>query len=329
VSGDLNTGTVPSSPARGITAQVVANTSLLIAVLVYMGWAYDNALLGYFHINPLNLDVGVVEYMLRSLSLFSPSVVIVAVGVVVVTTIRAWGLGQTRFARLVADNATTRMSAIPVLRLLVPAGDAKQAHTGRLLLISIGAVVTVFALVLAWTASHLHISTYVLLALLGGGPLLLTWPTRAARRGRFPYSLALIVAAVCVLWAASLYAQGLGTRAAQAVVRNLPSSTAADVYSVQQLALSGPGVTVQQITGRGLYHYHYEGLRLLITRSGTYYLLPVGWDPEYELTYVISESDQIRIVLYSPTVQPNVTSRRGSWRRSRMPCCGRRTRSWG
>lgn len=195
------------------------------------------------------------------------------------------------------------MSALPV-----PAGDTEQAHTGRLLLVSVGAVVTIFALVLAWNASHLQISTYVLLALLGGGPMLLTWPTRAARHGRFPYSLALIVAAVCVLWAASLYAQGLGTRAAQAVVRNLPSSTAADIYSVQQLALSGPGVTVQQITGRDLYHYHYDGLRLLLARSGTYYLLPVGWDPEYELTYVISESDQIRITLYSPTLQPNTTS---------------------
>jgi hypothetical protein len=312
VSGEPNAGMVPSSPARGITAQVVANASLLIAVLVYMGWAYDNALLGYFNINPLNLDVSVVEYMLRSLSLFSPSVVIVAVGVVALTAIRAWGVGQTRFARLVAHSATTRMSAVPVLKLLVPAGETKQAHTGRLLLISIGAVATVVTLVLALNASHLQISTYVLLALLGGGPLLLTWPTRAARHGRFPYSLALITAAICVLWAASLYAQGLGVRAAQAVVRNLPSSTAADVYSAQQLALSGPGVTVQQITGRGFYHYQYEGLRLLLARSGTYYLLPVGWDPEYQLTYVISESDQIRIVLYSPTMQPNTTSRRES-----------------
>lgn len=73
----------------------------------------------------------------------------------------------------------------PVLRLQVPAGDTEQAHTGRLQLNSVGVVATSFVLVLAWNASHLQISTYVLLALLGGGPLLLTWPTRAARHGRF------------------------------------------------------------------------------------------------------------------------------------------------
>jgi hypothetical protein len=304
VSGDLDSGLTPPSPARGIAALVVANTSLLIAVLVYMGWAYASALLGYFHVNPLNLDVSIVEYMLHSLALFSPSVVVFAVVIVVATTIRTWGLGQTRFARLVTERATTRMSAVPALRLLVPAGDAEQARTGRLLLTGTGAVATVLALVLFWSASHLQISTYALLGLFGVGPLLLTWPTRAARHGRFPYSLALVVAAVCVLWAGSLYAQGLGFRAAETFVRNLPSSTAVAVYSVQRLALSGPGVTVQELPGGLLYHYRYEGLRLLLTRSGTYYLLPVGWNPRYDLTYVISENDQIRIVLYSETVQP-------------------------
>jgi hypothetical protein len=65
---------------------------LLVAILVYMGWAYDAAYLGYFHISPLDLNVGIVEYMLRSLNLFSPGVVLVAVGVIVVTAVRAWGL---------------------------------------------------------------------------------------------------------------------------------------------------------------------------------------------------------------------------------------------
>jgi hypothetical protein len=46
-----------------------------------MGWAYDDAYLGYFHISPLDLNVGIVEYMLRSLNLFSPGVILVAVGV--------------------------------------------------------------------------------------------------------------------------------------------------------------------------------------------------------------------------------------------------------
>jgi hypothetical protein len=32
-------------------------------------------------------------------------------------------------------------------------------------------------------------------------------------------------------------------------------------------------------------------------RSGTYYLLPRGWNPQQDLTYVLTDSDQIRVVL--------------------------------
>ena len=89
------------------------------------------------------------------------------------------------------------------------------------------------------------------------------------------------------------------TQAAQSFVRHLPSGTAVVVYSIQRLALSGPGVMVQQLPAGFLYHYRYTGLRLLITWSGTYYLLPVDWNPQLDLTYIINESDQTRIELLS------------------------------
>lgn len=302
MSGDGDPGSLANSPARGIAGLIVANASLLIAVLVYMGWAYDNAFLGYFHLSPLDLGVDIVEYMLRSLDLFSPDLAIAVVVVIAVTTVRAWGLGRTTFARGVAGKATARISAVPVLRRLVPAGEAAQPHAGRVLLIGTGAAITVIALILAWAASYIPISTYLILALLGGGPLLLTWPTRADRHGRFPYSLAVVVTAVCALWATALYAQSIGTRNAQAFVRNLPSETAVVVYSIQPLALNGPGVMVSQLKPGALYHYEYQGLRLLITRSGTYYVLPVGYYPQMEDTYIFDDSDQIRIVLYCAVV---------------------------
>jgi hypothetical protein len=66
---------------------------------------------------------------------------------------------------------------------------------------------------------------------------------------------------------------------------------------MQPLALSGPGVTGQPLPAGELYRYEYQGLRLLIMRSGTYYLLPVGWSQQYDLTYVLTDSDQVRVVL--------------------------------
>jgi len=149
MSGDHDSSFEPRSPAQGIAAQVVANTSLLIAILVYTGWAYDNALYGYFHVSPLDLDVSIVEYMLRSLSLFSPGVVIVAVAVVALAVARTWDLSLTRLARL-AEPTKAQLSKVPVLRRIVAVCGAGQPQAGRLLLTGIGATLTVTALVLAW-----------------------------------------------------------------------------------------------------------------------------------------------------------------------------------
>ena len=288
---------MPSSPARGVAGQIVANTSLLIAVLVYMGWAYDDALYGYFHLSPLDLNISIVEYMLRSLNLFSTAIVLVAVAIIAAAAVRTWGLGQTRIARLVTGTAATRMSAVPTFRQLASADAAERSRGRQVLLIATGAAVTLAALALYWIANYVHIDTYLFLFLLGGGVLLLTWPTRADRRGRFPYAMAIIVSAVCALWAASLYAHNLGIQAAMKDVQNLPTRTAVVVYSIQPLALSGPGVSEQRLSAAFRYHYRYLGLRLLMMRSGTYYLLPVGWSPQLDETYILDSSDQIRIEL--------------------------------
>ena len=36
---------------------------------------------------------------------------------------------------------------------------------------------------------------------------------------------------------------------------------------------------------------------MLLMQSGTYYLLPVGWNPGLNLTYIFNQSDLIRIQL--------------------------------
>jgi hypothetical protein len=295
LTGPADRGSGPPS-VWAISALVVANSSLLVAGLVYMGWAYTDGLWGYFHVSPLNLGVGVVEYLLRSLSLFSPVLVIATVLFITVTAVRAWDLDVnmlTTRARKLLDGV---LGSHP---RLASWGIARRLLNPRGLMIATGMAITSSGLALAWLAGRVSISTYLLLSFLGAGPLILTWPTRAHRHGRLQYTLAIIVAAVCALWAGSLYAHSLGIEAAQKLVRDLPEGTAVAVYSVQPLALSGPQVTVQDFGSAFRYRYRYEGLRLLTARSGTYYLLPVGWTPQLDLTYILDDSDQIRIELYS------------------------------
>jgi len=309
---------VPSFAARGIAGLVVANSSLILAILIYMGWAYDDYLFGYFHLTTLDLGFGPLEYALRSLSLFSPAIVLAAVVLIAIMSVRVWGgpVAITASARAPIARAFRRL---PWARPASGHGDAdrppvpstelsqgehragqptSQSPAARSRLASAGAVLVIIALALYWTAMHVQISTFLLLALLGAGPLLLTWPTRADRPGRGPYAIAIVVAAICALWAASVYAEQRGTQAAEDFVRNLPTRTAVVIYSTQQLALNGPGVSVQPLPHGFPYHYRYIGLRLLLIQSGTYYLLPVNWTPQLSFTYIVDESDQVRIVLY-------------------------------
>jgi hypothetical protein len=301
---------------------VVANTSLLIAVLVYMGWAYYNAFFAYFHVDVLYLGIGVIEYMLVSLNLFSTKLVIAATVLILLTVPRTWNLDPRKLARrldrrlepetdqaqripvgdpsrtLPHSRADGRKSAVTSFWRLASLSSA-QVRTGRPLPVVAGAIATVTGIALALLASYYQINTYLVLGLLACGPLLLAWPTRTDHRGRLPYSLAIIVAAVCALWVASLYASNLGRESAQQFALDLPTRTSVILYTTQPLALSGPGVTIQQLPPGSFYHFRYEGLRLLTMRSGTYYLLPVGWSPKQgDSTYTIDESDQIRIELY-------------------------------
>jgi hypothetical protein len=53
-----------------------------------MGWAYTAAWLDYFHVNPLNLEIGITEYALRGLRLFSPPLVLITAVIVVAVELR-------------------------------------------------------------------------------------------------------------------------------------------------------------------------------------------------------------------------------------------------
>jgi hypothetical protein len=245
----------------------VANSSLILAVLVYMGWAYDNALYGYFHLRSLDLGFGTLEYVLRSLNLFSPALVVAAVAVTAAISVRTRAEAVAAIAVAVRTRvigACSRLlSASPAIRRDTadqlptdayeqarkrqPTQPAPRSRTVHAAMTYAGVAVVAAALTLYWAAAHVRISTFVVLAALGTGPLLLTWPARAARHGRGPYALAIVIAAICALWAASVYAEQQGTRAAENLVRDLPTRTAVALYSTQRLALRGPGISVQPL----------------------------------------------------------------------------------
>lgn len=287
----------PPSPKR-MAQLIAANASLLIAALVYMGWAYESAEYAYFHLNPLDLNVSIVEYMLYSLNLFSQILVVVAIVAIIVSA--GWAAAA-RWQRSGSD------AQHPMPHDDEPeegkAEEEKQAerrnkNKKKNPYVIFGAVVTVVFIALFFAGIRWMNDSYVYLAAFGIGPLLFTWPYRSFDNGHFAYALALVVAAVCALWAGALYAQSQGTQEAHRIAQGFGTMPDVTVYSTQPLALAGPHVKAYPMPAGSPYHYRYEGLRLLTVRSGTYYIFPAHLGSGPETTYIIDDSSEVRIELY-------------------------------
>ena len=86
--------------------------------MVYMGWAYDSSLYGYFHLSPGELGFGVQDYLLAALSLFKPAIVLAAVVLIAVVVAGTRGGSLARAAMPMIRNASGRVRAVPELRWL-------------------------------------------------------------------------------------------------------------------------------------------------------------------------------------------------------------------
>jgi hypothetical protein len=290
------------APARGLAGLIAANISLIVAIMIYMGWAYENAYYRYFGLSPLNIGISTEEYLFFSLNLFNPVVVVVIVAVIAAAAAATRSAALESAAAVAIAAAARLIRTAPWLRWLdkkIPHGmtarlsDLRQRWwKPRAIVMALGGVLTAVALLLYGTSGLIPVNTYLVLAMLACGPLLLARALRGRRQGRIAYALAIVVVIVCGLWGGSVYANGVGTSAAASFAAN--PETEVLVYSVQPLAMSGD----QPQPKGAFYPYLYEGLILLHMDSGTYYLLAAPGSPQRSEVYVITADDDTRVVLY-------------------------------
>jgi hypothetical protein len=94
----------------------------------------------------------------------------------------------------------------------------------------------------------------------------------------------------------SLYADRLGTRLAADTAADLPVQPGVVVYSTERIALSGPGVTVDEIVQPGVkYRFQYTGLRLLGRAPDKFLLLPSRWQRGRDRVLLLRDDNSIRI----------------------------------
>ncbi|MEV0831359.1 hypothetical protein [Nonomuraea rubra] len=283
-----------SEPPRPLDA--VGLITLLVAtsgaVLIYMGWAYLDGYLRPFSLKPTDLNYSPDEYALYGLNLFSPAF-----------------LPWMAALPLLLAAATHRATLLPRLpsRLRALGAAARSRRVVRVLGNSAisGAVITSAALALAVAALHLlTVNTYLLLALVIVGPLLLTWPSRGTPLGRVAFAAAATVSIFCLLWTAALYAAERGTRSARTVIDTLDDRPQVALYTEDTLALNALNVEHQPFA-QGRYKHRYLGLRLLIVRGDTYYLIPATtpaeWAAGFGRTFVVKEEDDIRLEILPGT----------------------------
>ncbi|MFJ3160010.1 hypothetical protein [Streptomyces kanasensis] len=259
---------------------LVAQASLVAALMFYLGAIYTGRFYGYFHLGPASLDFAFSHLALQSLHLLRLEVLTVGAVLVVVLL----------FARAGARERPPVRAAATVL-----------AWLARLHL-----VFAVAGLVLLVLWQRIQPYGWVAPLTLAVGLLLGQSPTVRGGRpeGLWGRAVPVFAALLLLFWSLTLVAGHLGERDARDRARTVRRWPAVVVLSTQRLAIASPAVTYEQL-GADLPHRHrYTGLRLLLERAGRYYVVPLDWQRRTDPIYVLKESENTWIALM-PGVQPS------------------------
>ncbi|MGW0810135.1 hypothetical protein [Nonomuraea sp. NPDC002799] len=260
----------PASAGVAAAMDPIAFSTFLLTssatVVIYMGWIWTDSYLELFQLNASAIGYRLDEYALRGLNVFRPGIL-------------PW------------------LIVLPLVWLAI--GLQRDVALRRRLLGGGGASLTAAGLVLAtvamWGGS---VSTMLILFLVAGGLPMLVAPFREQALGRSAFIMAAGISILCLLWSGALFAQIRGVEAARAFVGGLAGRTQVSIFAKDQLALNAPGVTRTDLP-KGMYRYRYDGLRLLLSREGKHYLVPVMtyelWRRGYGRTIPLSEGEAIRV----------------------------------
>jgi hypothetical protein len=327
-------GTASGGESSGVLAVlgVVASQVVIItALLYYFGWVRTHSFLSYFGIDPSMAGYGTTDYVLRSIKVAFPPFIRAAFTALVLFGLHqlmmkpalertepgltsssvlhtVTGPGATRPERSVVGRAMDWARALGRWRLgphgmrwflsavhATGVALAVVVFIGVLLPAQVGAplglllpLILVAAVTLLGYVMHLRSSYPAALASTG---------SRQATPGPRAYSLTLLaLGLVAGLWAVGLYGDQVGTEDAIYMVDHLADEPGVTIYSIDRIAITGPGVVVAEITQPGTkYHYQYSGLRLLLHSSDKYLLLPVGWQYGQDRLFLLHEDDTIRV----------------------------------
>lgn len=267
------------SPGWSRLVMILSETALISALLYYFGWARTQATFGQFGISLSLLDLATTEYILRSInSAFPP---LIGLGI----TITALSATHRRWVRPALDrpaDARSHKVVCHILRVIQILGSAGLA------LAAIG--------VIAQDSIGKPLASWLPAVLFVGASALIYGDAVFAQRSGIQSGILVTLAVIGALWLVTAHAQRTGTEFAHRYVATLPNQPEIILYSADRLAVSGPGVTVDQISQDGSrFKFRYAGLRMLIHTNDRYFLVASGWQASRDPMYVIATGDDTRI----------------------------------
>jgi hypothetical protein len=271
---------------QGVSA-IIAPATLLTGIAFYFGWQRVRSFDEYFGLNPGAVGYSTRDYVLNSLDALFLPVVVVLIALIVFALCHAY----------VTDAQRTGRRSPATLHLI---SQTSLVVGGVLLIVGGLAAFTVFPFHTPYLIATLFPAVGVLLIAhavdqrerLRGDPPLST-PARV---------LVALFVAVCLFWAAGLYAQTVGRNQAAALARHLDELPAVALSSGSDLGLraSGKQKVVDHVDGNT---HTYSGLRLLAVENGTMWLLPEGWKPDNGRLFAVPETDATGVAFTPATVQ--------------------------
>lgn len=275
--------------ALRIIGSIVANTTLLTALLFYFGFLYTQVFFAYFRVHYTILNQPLQEVLARGADgLLLPLAVLasaILVGILILGYLRTRLSPETRRATVrmctpPAAAAGLTMVGVAVFIALDPAPFRRFAG-----LPGLGFAVGVLLLAFAWRQLTDRIS---------------------GNAGAAVWGLVFLLVSVGLFWAVGDYSSAVSVRRGYEVEARIPAMPSVVVYSARSLRLTGVHETTCA-SADAAYRYRYDGLKLLLQSGGQYVFVPATWHRADGTAYVVPESGSLRLEFGPPPRMPPPT----------------------
>jgi hypothetical protein len=281
-----------SGPARAlkVVGSVLANATLLTALVFHFGFLYTQVFFAHFGVHYTLLGESTDIILVRGVDgIYIPLAVISASALVVMCVI----------AYLRARLAESAWLAI--LRVCTPI-----AAVIGIVLVGIAVVIAIDPQPFQDHAGlpGMSFSAGILLLIFSWRRVMSGAPERATGTAVAEWVITFVLVSVGLFWAVSDYSTAVGVRRASETEAAIPAMPHVLLFSAKSLNFAANGVAeVECQRPESAYRYRYDGLKLLLQSGNQYVLLPAEWTPSDGTAIVLPRSDQIRLE-FTPAASP-------------------------